>query len=283
MIMKGRHDRTAIAEFISPVNGYRGQLELQGKKPKDHRKENQKLLKAKQEEVQKQIEDQTKPKAEPFKMKKFQNVQSKLKDQLSECTTSQRPQTAASAVSRKPKAVYAFGSSEQVPVQTTTEETFEDKENVHQGDSNVEFTDSIQTEGLEKHRNFGKVPAYIQKYREEQKMTEEQKEEERAKAKMPPGTRLMTEEERISTLEQLSKQRQEIQDFLFDLPISMRTEALKNKKTEMERKLVEIEKAFTTFSRKVVYIKDENAETQSSAAQTPKQQKSQYGKFRDIK
>lgn len=37
----------------------------------------------------------------------------------------------------------------------------------------------------------------------------------------------------------------------------MKTDALKNKKRELEIKLVEIERAMTTFSRKVVYIKDE--------------------------
>lgn len=275
MIMKGRQDRTAIAEFLNPVNGYRGKLELQGKKPKDHRKENLKLLKQKEQEVQKQLDEESKPKGELFKMKKFQNVPSKLKDHISE-STSQRPQTAASNVSRKNK-VYAFGSTENVPTAQS-----EDKENHYEEQDNIEYVDSTMTESLEKHKNFGKVPDYIKKYKEEQKMTEEQKELEKAKAKMPPGTRLMTEEERIQTLEELSKQRQEIQDFLFNLPISMRTEALKNKKTEMERKLIEIEKAYNTFSRKVVYIKDENATAETSVIETPKV-KSLYGKFRDVK
>lgn len=36
----------------------------------------------------------------------------------------------------------------------------------------------------------------------------------------------------------------------------MRTEALKHKKTELEQKLLEIEKAVNTFSRKVVYVAD---------------------------
>jgi hypothetical protein len=39
--------------------------------------------------------------------------------------------------------------------------------------------------------------------------------------------------------------------------LSLKTDALKNKKRELEAKLVEIERAVTTFSRKVVYIKDD--------------------------
>ena len=41
---------------------------------------------------------------------------------------------------------------------------------------------------------------------------------------------------------------------LRSLPLSMRTETLKNKKRDLEVKLVEVEKAITTFSRKVVYV-----------------------------
>lgn len=71
---------------------------------------------------------------------------------------------------------------------------------------------------------------------------------------MPPGTRLMTEDERVKTLEELKVKKQEVASLLFSLPLSMRTEALKNKKSELETKLTEIEKAISTFSRKVVYI-----------------------------
>jgi hypothetical protein len=39
------------------------------------------------------------------------------------------------------------------------------------------------------------------------KCAEEKKEEARAKARMPPGTRLMTEEERVQTLEELQRQK----------------------------------------------------------------------------
>ena len=44
---------------------------LAGQTPKDHRKENLSFLKAKQEENKKIVEDQAKPKPDPFKMRKF--------------------------------------------------------------------------------------------------------------------------------------------------------------------------------------------------------------------
>lgn len=42
------------------------------------------------------------------------------------------------------------------------------------------------------------------------------------------------------------------------LPISMRTENLKKQKIELEQKLVEIERAIDTFSRRIVYVKIDN-------------------------
>ena len=56
---------------------------------------------------------------------------------------------------------------------------------------------------IEKHKNFGKVPHYIEKIKTEMQQSKEKREEVRARAKMPPGTRLMTEDERIETLEEL--------------------------------------------------------------------------------
>ena len=108
------------------------------------------------------------------------------------------------------------------------------------------------------HKSFGKVPTYIEKIKHEMHMTAEKREEERAKARMPPGTRLMTEDERVMTLEELNKQKREISDMLFSIPLSLKTEGLKNKKRDLELKLLEIERAVTTFSRKIVYIKQDD-------------------------
>lgn len=101
---------------------------------------------------------------------------------------------------------------------------------------------------------------------------------------MPAGTRLMTEEERIKTLEELSRQRKDISDLIFSMPLTMKTEALKNKKREMESKLLDIERAITTFSRKVVYVKEEQegAEATMSVPQIAETPVRQYGKFTSI-
>jgi Calmodulin-binding len=58
-------------------------------------------------------------------------------------------------------------------------------------------------ETIVKHKSYGKVPQYLERIKHEMEMTEQKREIERAKARMPPGTRLMTEEERVQTLEEL--------------------------------------------------------------------------------
>jgi len=41
------------------------------------------------------------------------------------------------------------------------------------------------------------------------------------------------------------------------MPISMRTESLRRQKIELEKKLIEIDKAIEMFSRSTVFVKEE--------------------------
>lgn len=47
------------------------------------------------------------------------------------------------------------------------------------------------------HKNYGKVPSYINKYHKEREEQLKRKAMEEEEAKHPPGTRLMPEEERV--------------------------------------------------------------------------------------
>lgn len=125
MILSNRHSRTAIADILNPVNGYRGQMELSGMTPKDHRKENLKFIKQKQEELKHRMEEELKPKPEPFKLKKFQHVQSKVATgAVSEEAGAARPKTAASVRSRSSAVLpshVAFGRTTIAPSLATIE------------------------------------------------------------------------------------------------------------------------------------------------------------------
>ena len=85
-------------------------------------------------------------------------------------------------------------------------------------------------------------------------MKEEKKKQEAA-AKYPKGTKLLTEEERVNTLNGLIESKKEMVNILEKLPITTRTLAMQNKKEELIKKIEEVEKAIEMFSKKQVFIK----------------------------
>jgi hypothetical protein len=64
----------------------------------------------------------------------------------------------------------------------------------------------------------------------------------------------MGEEERLQTLTDLQRTKQEISTMLERMPIANRTQAAERRKKELEEKLMRIERAIETFSKKTVYI-----------------------------
>ena len=107
------------------------------------------------------------------------------------------------------------------------------------------------------HKNYGKIPNYINKYKQEaedKKEAEKRKEEE---SKYPKGTRMLSEEERLENLDSLNRTKKEIENALFSLPITLRTLSMQNKKAELESKLDELDKAINQFSKKKVFIKSD--------------------------
>ena len=65
---------------------------------------------------------------------------------------------------------------------------------------------------------------------------------------------MMSEEERLSTLQDLQVTKKELTNMLERMPIANRTQAAERRKKELEEKLMRIERAIETFSKKVVYI-----------------------------
>lgn len=100
------------------------------------------------------------------------------------------------------------------------------------------------------------MPKYLQQYKHEAEELEKKRQELKEKRKLPPGTRLVPEEERIQTLEDLTFTKAELQKLLGQMPISLRSEGLQKKKRELEERLEKVEQGINMFSRKVVYVKE---------------------------
>ena len=105
------------------------------------------------------------------------------------------------------------------------------------------------------HREYGKTPRYLQNMKIEAEKQKEIDLLKKQEEKYPKGTRLLSEEERVFTLNKLLESKKEIENLLSKLPITMASLAARNKQEELYKKLDEIDNAITTFSRKQVFVK----------------------------
>ena len=105
------------------------------------------------------------------------------------------------------------------------------------------------------HKEYGKTPKYLQNMKieaEKKKVSDKLKLEQE---KYPKGTRLLSEEERLFTLNKLLESKKEVENLVAKLPITLNSQAAKNKQEELYKKLDEMDKAIITFSKKKVFVK----------------------------
>ena len=112
-------------------------------------------------------------------------------------------------------------------------------------------------ESLFIHKNYGKVPEYIKQFELEEIKRKEYEKLLEEESTYPPGTKLISEEERVKTLNMLIKNKQVIENILEKMPITKRAKSIQNKKEDLERKLTEIEKEIDKFSKKRVFVEIE--------------------------
>ena len=77
---------------------------------------------------------------------------------------------------------------------------------------------------------------------------------EEEQRKIPAGTRLMPDEERIQTLFDLKESRREVNTALEKLPVMSKTLQMERHRKQLEDKLIRIDRAIDTFSKKTVYV-----------------------------
>lgn len=107
----------------------------------------------------------------------------------------------------------------------------------------------------EKRYRRGKVPKYLKNRQEQWKQDEARRIANTPDPSIPPGHTLMPREERLQTLASLEKNHEELVTQLNALPVRVDTLRVKTKKSELEKKLVEIEDAIKIFSRPKVFVK----------------------------
>ncbi|KAA6419645.1 MAG: hypothetical protein FRX49_10369 [Trebouxia sp. A1-2] len=101
---------------------------------------------------------------------------------------------------------------------------------------------------------YGKVPRYLQNIKVGLARQHAEKQAAKEAALVPPGMRIMPEEERLEMLGILDESRQDIEAKLQALPFLIETPSQKAHKTSLERRLQEIEEANKVFSRTKVLV-----------------------------
>ena len=85
------------------------------------------------------------------------------------------------------------------------------------------------------HKNYGRVPKYINKYNQARADEAERRRAEEEQARQcPPGTKLMPDEDRLATLEQLKQSKVEITNILEKMPIVLQTHSSQRKQKDLE-------------------------------------------------
>ena len=127
--------------------------------------------------------------------------------------------------------------------QLVTDNKIQPKKSINEGKKDI------------KHKDYGKVPDYIKKYEIEREQQKEEEKKQKEASKYPKGTKLLSEEERVNTLNGLINSKKEMENLLEKMPITTRTLSIQNKKEELIKKIEEVEKAIDLFSKKQVFIK----------------------------
>jgi hypothetical protein len=107
---------------------------------------------------------------------------------------------------------------------------------------------------VQKPKNYGKVPAYIDKFNKEREDERVRRQLAEEQAKLPPGTRLMPEDERVKTLEDLLQAKKQCNNELEKLPVVVKSIRMQQHKQALEEKMFKLDRAIDTFSKAKVYV-----------------------------
>lgn len=113
-----------------------------------------------------------------------------------------------------------------------------------------------QTEQVQfvKKKDYGKVPEYIIKRKLEKEEMEQKKMEELEAAKIPQGMRIMTDDERMETLDILHSNKKTVIESIKHLPLVIETPSMIKHQRDLNNKLKEIEKTIALFQKPTVFV-----------------------------
>jgi hypothetical protein len=248
VIRQQRTEKSKVAEAMNQ--------EPARKPPVSFSKKNYENLKKRQEDVRKKQEEENRPPSKLFKLKRFENVESVVRQDPS-AKKSVRARTSSVPSNHGPVIVTYNAEQDR---DHSAGESPRGKDYVRENVMSAVMappakpTEKARTDAKAVNKNYGKVPEYIENFKLEKRVEDEMRRQLAEEMKAPEGMRLLPEEERLENLAMLDKTRQELFSLINRLPIAANSMSIRQKRTEYENKLNEVEAALKTFSRKKVYI-----------------------------
>ena len=108
------------------------------------------------------------------------------------------------------------------------------------------------------HKDFGKMPEYLEKRKQEIKEAKEMEMLKQKGKNLPSGYKILSEEERQERLNNLKNQKRELEEELYKLPIARLSMKQKKAKESIEKTLFDIEdKIYKLIGYKEVIVKED--------------------------
>lgn len=250
---------------------------------KDHLKENVRRLREIQRSARKKSDIETsQPVKALWKLQQFEGVGSKVKEELEKTTLAPRPQTATflRAHSRtgflphsaRAASVEPPDDKLTVPKASTARDVQLIRRDIDfvrvnslaaknslaiQRSPSVSALDDLRKQVEEEDKNYkrGEIPKYLLDRKKQWDKEDRERRACRTDPDMPPGHRLMLDDERRQTLERIKQKQMELMSEISAMPICNDTLRVRKKREELELKLTKVEEAVKIFSRQKVFVK----------------------------
>ncbi|KAI9348622.1 calmodulin-binding-domain-containing protein [Obelidium mucronatum] len=266
---------SSVAMALKPSRGMRDDIVYAGGKPKDHLKENYKKLKELQSKKRVEEQEKSKPPPAPFKLKQFEAVKSKLSTHRPSSSNASdaasdsysRPSTANSCGPRSFSLASNASSATrrnfiQLNALKAKDPQYYKKDHVAPASESGHSVFSGSSTATARSTKMGELPKYLVDRKLEWAEREQQRLEALKKECIPKGMKLLPDEERLETLAFLEETQQKLLNELSQFGLIVETTKLKNKRSMLENKLNEIEEAIGVFSRKKVYVNEDEEQPQ---------------------
>ncbi|KAJ3112797.1 Enkurin domain-containing protein 1 [Nowakowskiella sp. JEL0407] len=239
----------AVGDLLKPSRGIRDDILFSGGKPKDHSKENYKLIKKIESNLKLKQELDSKPPPAPFKLSKFDSVEAKVSSKRTS-TNNSGTSTPQSLTNSQPKnfiqhnALLAKKSASNL------------KRNSLQIALSIESGSSGA--GTPRQTKLGQIPQYLLQRKLEWAQQEREREKRLLEEKIPPGTILIPNTEQEQLLKQLRDLHANALALLSRFPITVETPKYKRKRAEVEKRVERLEALIEIYEKPVLYLSPED-------------------------